>query len=189
MSDPERVVKSMRSAADGDQRGWDALVDEFGAMIRGVARSHRLSDVDAADVTQATWLALVEHVTRINDPARVAGWLATTARREAVRVVRDGKRRVPLRDDVPELESTDAPLGDALIRSERDRALWHGFAQLRPSDQELLKLTMTDPRPAYEDISVALEMPVGSIGPTRQRALERLRRELDRQGSLSLLAA
>jgi DNA-directed RNA polymerase specialized sigma24 family protein len=54
MSDPARVVKSMRSAADGDQRGWDALVDEFGAMIRGVARSHRLSDVDAADVTQAT---------------------------------------------------------------------------------------------------------------------------------------
>ena len=116
-------------------------------------------------MTQATWLALVEHVTAINDPARVAGWLATTARREAVRVLRDGKRRVPFGDDILESESTDAPPGDALIRSERDRALWHGFAQLRPSDQELLKLTMADPRPAYQDISVALGMPVGSIGP------------------------
>ena len=87
----------MRSAADGDQRAWDALVGEFGGMIRGIARSHRLNDADAADVTQTTWLALVEHVTRINDPARVAGWLATTARRESVRVLRDGKRAGPVR--------------------------------------------------------------------------------------------
>jgi RNA polymerase sigma factor (sigma-70 family) len=189
MSDPAQVVTSMRSAANGDQRGWDALVDEFGAMIRGVARSHRLSDADAADVTQTTWLALVEHVNRINDPARVAGWLATTARRESVRVVGDGRRRVPFGDDVPERESTDLRPGEALIRTERDRALWRGFAQLPSSDQELLKLTIADPRPAYEEISVALGMPVGSIGPTRQRALNRLRRELDGQGSLSLLAA
>lgn len=179
----------MRSVTDGDQRGWEALVDEFGAMIRGVARSHRLSDADAADVTQTTWLALVEHVTRINDPARIAGWLATTARRESVRVLRDGKRRVPYGDDVPERESADPDPGDALIRRERGRALWRAFAQLRASDQELLKLTMADPRPAYQDISAALGMPIGSIGPTRQRALERLRRELDLQGSLTLLAA
>lgn len=189
MNDPTHVMRSMRSAADGDQRGWDALVDEFGGMIRGVARSHRLSDADAADVTQTTWLALVEHVTRINDPARIAGWLATTARRESVRVLRDGKRRVPYGDDVPERESTDPEPGDALIRRERERALWRGFAQLRNSDQELLKLTMADARPAYQDISAALGVPIGSIGPTRQRALERLRRELDLQGSLTLLAA
>lgn len=189
MSDATSVVKSMRSAADGDQRGWDALVREFGAMIRGVARSHRLSDADAADVTQTTWLALVEHVTRIDDPARVAGWLATTARRESVRVVRYSKRQVPFGDDAPEQESPDPPPGEALIRSERNRALWQGFAQLRVRDQELLKLTLRDPRPAYEDICVALDMPVGSIGPTRQRALDRLRRELDLQGSLSLLVA
>jgi RNA polymerase sigma factor (sigma-70 family) len=185
----EEVTELVTSAAMGDQSSWDALVEEFGGMIWAVARAHRLRDADAADVAQATWLRLLEHLQQLNDPACVGGWLATTARRECLRVLRGNGRDVLFGDDGPQHESPDVPPGDALLDAERDEALWDGFSCLRASDQALLRLLVADPRPDYNEISAALGMPIGSIGPTRQRALERLRRELDRQGTLTLLTA
>lgn len=185
----EQVAGLVESAASGNQRAWDALVREFGGLVWAVARAHRLGDGDAADVAQATWLRLFEHLHRLNDPTRVGAWLSTTARRECLRVLRDNERRVPFGDDRPEPESPEISPDDALLISERDHALWRSFSRLRASDQALLRLLMADPRPPYEEISAALDMPIGSIGPTRQRALERLRRELDSQGTLNLLTA
>jgi DNA-directed RNA polymerase specialized sigma24 family protein len=75
------------------------------------------------------------------------------------------------------------------LTAERDEALWRAFSQLPKSDQALLRMLMADPRRAYEEASAALKMPVGSIGPTRARALGRLRHQIDREGTLSLLAA
>ncbi|MBV9310654.1 MAG: sigma-70 family RNA polymerase sigma factor [Solirubrobacterales bacterium] len=185
----EQVAGLVESAASGEQRAWDALVREFGGLVWAVTRAHRLGDGDAADVAQATWLRLFEHLHRLNDPSRVGAWLATTARRECLRVLHDNERRIPFGDDGPEPESPEISPGDALLISERDHALWRSFSRLRASDQALLRLLMADPRPPYEEISAALDMPIGSIGPTRQRALERLRRELDSQGTLNLLTA
>lgn len=158
-------------------------------MIWAVARAHRLNDADAADVAQATWLALLEHLGRLHEPGLVGAWLATTARRECLRVLRIGERTLPFGDDAPECESSETPPGDALVIQERDDALWRSFGRLRASDQALLRMLMADPRPPYEEIAAALDMPIGSIGPTRQRALERLRHELASQGSLSLMTA
>jgi RNA polymerase sigma factor (sigma-70 family) len=183
----EQVERLVKSAAGGDQRAWDALVHEFGGLVWAVARAHRLRDADAADVAQATWLRLLEHLHRLNDPARVGAWLATTTRRECLRVLRDNKRRVLFGDDGPEHESRDVSPGDALLITERDDALWRSLSRLRASDQALLRLLMADPRPPYEEISAALNMPIGSIGPTRERALERLRQELVSHGALTLL--
>jgi RNA polymerase sigma factor (sigma-70 family) len=185
----EQVANLVNSAAAGDQRGWDGLVKEFGGMIWAVARAYRLHDADAADVAQATWLKLLQHLRRIKDPARVGAWLATTAGRECLRVLRDGERYLPLADDAPEPQSSQMLPGDALLITERDDALRRGFARLRSSDQALLRLLMTDPPTPYEEISAALDIPIGSIGPTRQRALERLRQELDDQRTLVLLSA
>ena len=176
-------------AARGDQRAWDALIREFSGMIWAVARAHRLHDASAADVAQATWLALLQHLTRLKDPTRVGAWLATTARRECLRVIRDSERSVPFGDEAPEHEARTCLPGDVVLISERDGALWQSFSRLRPSDQALLRLLMADPRPPYEEIAAALDMPIGSIGPTRQRALARLRRELDKQGTLNLMTA
>ena len=184
-----RLARLVHAAAGGDQRAWDALVREFSAMIWAVARAHRLHDANAADVAQATWLRLLEHLTRLKDPARVGAWLATTARRECLRVIREGDRSVLYGDEPPERASVDMPPGDSLLIGERDAALWRGFARLRPSDQALLRLLMADPRPPYDEIAAALDIPIGSIGPTRQRALARLRRELDEQGTLTLMTA
>ena len=183
------VAGLVNSAATGDQHSWDALVQEFGALIWGVARAHRLCGADAADVAQATWLRLLEHLGDLQYPARVGAWLATTARRESLRVLRDPRRYVLPAEDAPERESPDAPPGDALLTAERDQALRRIFARLRASDQGLLRLLIADPRPTYEEISAALDIPIGSIGPTRARALERLRQELDNEGKLTLLVS
>ena len=104
---------------------------------------------------------------------------ATTARRECLRILRERQRQVVTDDDPRQEASTDLPPDTELLTAERDQALWRGFARLRKSDQALLRLLLAEPRPAYEEISAVLDIPIGSIGPTRARALERLRRELD----------
>ena len=183
----ERITHLVDAAGAGDQCAWNRLVAEFGSMIWAIARAHRLGDADAADVSQATWLALFENLRRLNDPSRVGAWLATTARRECLRVLRDSQRRIPFGDDAPEQESHDPSPGEALLTRERDKALRRCFSRLRPTDQALLRLLTADPQPAYEEISAALDMPIGSIGPTRQRALGRLREQLADQQTLSLM--
>lgn len=157
-------------------------------MIWAIARAHRLGDADAADVSQATWVALFRNLRQINDPTRVGAWLATTARRECLHVLRDGERRVLFGSDAPEQPCQEPQPGDALLITERDGALWRAFSRLSQSDQALLRLVVTaDPPPAYEEIAAALDMPIGSIGPTRQRALGRLRRQLEREQTLGLM--
>lgn len=185
---PEDIGRLVRAAGAGDQRAWECLVTEFSGMIWAVARAHRLNDADAADVAQTSWLALLQHIEQLNEPAAVGAWLATTARRECLRVLRTGTRTHPFGDDAPEGEAADPAPGDQLLARERDEALWRSFSQLNPSDQALLRLLLAEPRPAYEEIAAALDMAIGSIGPTRQRALKRLRRQLENHGTRELMA-
>ena len=187
--DDSDVARFVASAAAGDRTGWDALVREFGGLIRAIARAHGLRDACAADVAQATWLKLLEHLDQVREPGRVGAWLATTARRECLRVLRDGTRHRPLEVDALEDKSPDVP-GEELLVAERDRGLWDAFTRLRPSDRALLDmLLVADPRPSYEEISATLDLPIGSIGPTRARALARLRRQLEDDGMLTLMTA
>ncbi len=167
----------VRAAATGDERAWSELVARFEKLVWAVARGHRLSTDDAAEVAQTTWLRLAEHIDRLQDPERVGGWLATTARHESLRVLRGAGRQIPMGDDLPEIGCPDAPPDAELLRGERDGALWRAFSRLPARDQALLRLLVSDPMPSYEEIGAALDMPVGSIGPTRARCLERLRRE------------
>ncbi len=186
-STPRHVRTLMAAAATGDERAWDGLLDRFGSMIWAIARAHRLGDADAADVAQATWTALLTHLGQLKDPDRVGAWLATTARRECLRVLGQARSIVPYGDELPELEAPEPPAIEGLQVDQRDAALWRSFRRLRGADQALLRLLMADPAPSYGEISAALDIPIGSIGPTRARALERLRRELRRDGALALL--
>lgn len=180
LATPDALVAG---AALGDERAWQALVARFGPMLWSITRAYRLGDADAADVTQATWCRLIDHLERLDDPARVGAWLATTARRECLRVLRGARTTVLCGDDLPEPATEDDVPSDRLELAERDEALWRGFGRLRDSDQSLLRLLIAEPAPSYEEISAALSIPVGSIGPTRARALTRLRRELQRLGA------
>jgi RNA polymerase sigma factor (sigma-70 family) len=168
----------VRAAADGDSAAWDELVHRFGQIVWGIARRHGLSAGDAADVAQTTWLRLFENLDRIEFPDRVAGWLATTARRESLLVLRNNGRQVPAGDDaasdLPELGSE--AVDRRLLVSERNRELWAAFERLPRRCQLMLFLLNGDPPLSYEELSTALQMPIGSIGPTRGRCLECLRR-------------
>ena len=145
--------------------------------MRAVCRSHRLSDSDAADVEQTTWLRLLEHVGRLERPERVGAWLTTTARRECLAVLRGGLREVP--SDPSELEPVcSAPRAEArLLAAERGAALWKALGCLPPRSRRLLLLTSVEPAPSYEELGRVLQMPVGSIGPTRGRCLRRLQQD------------
>jgi RNA polymerase sigma factor (sigma-70 family) len=169
------VGQLVRAAAGGDQAAWNRLVERFNGLVWSVARAHRLAGADASDVVQTTWLRLVENLDRLQDPERVGAWLATTARRECLRTLRLSARHVPTETELLPDPGTDAPLDAALLANERDRALWTAFGGLSERCQMLLRILVADPPPSYEEVGEVLDMPIGSIGPTRQRCLERLR--------------
>jgi len=171
------VAVLVRAAAAGDERAWSALVDRFSKLVWAIARNHRLGADDAAEVSQTTWLRLAEHIDRLQDPSKVGGWLATTARHESLRVLRGAGRQIPMGDDMPEPDRPAPSIDEELLRNERDRMLWQAFSRLPARDQALLRLLISDPMPSYDEIGAAMGMPVGSVGPTRARCLERLRRE------------
>lgn len=182
---PGQIATLVHAAADGDQNAWDAIVAQFQGLVWATVRSYRLGDAESADVVQTCWLRLVEHLGGLREPERLGGWLATTARRECLRCLRTAGRSIPVDDDaVFDRAVPDAGPGlDAdLLRDERDTGLWRAFGRISDRCQRLLRVLSADPAPSYEDISEAFEMPIGSIGPTRQRCLDRLRTELVAEG-------
>lgn len=176
--DHSDVAALVIRAAAADREAWDALVDRFSPMVWAIARGHRLSAADAADVSQTTWLRLVENLSRLSQPERVGAWLATTARRESLRVIRLAGRQIPNGEDLDLLPDPvpAAPHDQHLISTERSEAISELVCQLPVRSQLLLRLLSADMPLSYRDIGEALDMPIGSIGPTRARALERLRR-------------
>lgn len=178
MADDDAVRGLMGRAAEGDAAAWDALVTRYQGLVWSVARAHGLYGHDAADVAQTTWLRLVEHLDRIRDPARVGSWLATTARHESLRVLRRRGREQPVEVDdyvLPPPAGGDSEPELAALTGERDELLQEALQTLPPRCQRLLRVLMADPPPSYREVGAALNMPVGSIGPTRARCLACLR--------------
>jgi RNA polymerase sigma factor (sigma-70 family) len=178
---PGEVTRLLRRAADGDERAWDALVGRFERLVWAVVRAHRLNGADAPDAVQATWVKLVEHLDSVQEPERLGAWLATTARRECLRILRKAQREIPASHaeeqlDTPQEDDFDGNLGDV----GRADALWVAFQRLSPRGQALLRMLAAEPQPSYREISAALGIPIGSIGPTRGRALSQLRFEVER---------
>jgi RNA polymerase sigma factor (sigma-70 family) len=124
---------------------------------------------------QTTWLRLVEHLDRLREPEWVGAWLATTARHECLRLIRRGAREVAVSDMAGFDEGSDASIDRAVLSSERDAVLWRAFGRLGERCQALLRILMADAPPSYQEVAAALGMPIGAIGPTRRRCLERLR--------------
>lgn len=194
--EPDEVGVLVRAAASGDSAAWKAIVERFSGLVWAITRGYRLSAADAADVFQTTWLRLAEHLDRLANPERVGAWLATTARRESLRIARTSTRTVPADDTTlvglghvehhsPEQEVLDAE--QAMLDSERARQLWRAFRELSARCQQLLRVLMATPAPSYAEVGAALGMPVGSIGPSRARCLDRLRKMMTGNVSAPLL--
>ena len=189
---PEQAARLVAAAAAGDAAAWKEIVESFSGLVWSVARGYRLSHADAADVFQTVWLRLAEHLARIRDPGQVGAWLATTARHESLRVAR-GSSRVILTDRAELLDSgrpDDHSPEQAVLDAEQaafdsDRAarLWRALAELPARCQKLLRVLTATPPPSYAEVAAALDIPVGSIGPTRARCLQHLRRRLAGQVS------
>jgi RNA polymerase sigma factor (sigma-70 family) len=179
----------VRAAAAADEAAWRDLVARYSGLVWSVARAHRLADADAADVAQTTWMRLVEHVGRLEDPSRVGVWLATTARHECLRTLSRAARQIPSGDRLPDGPCGAPDLDARLLRDERDATLRRALAALAPRDQALLRMLAAEPPATYGEISAALGMQVGSVGPVRRRCLQRLQRQRERLDSADAAAA
>src|SRR5262245_29454689 len=172
----------VRNAAAGDRWAWERLVDKYSRLIWAMTRDFKLAESDAADIVQATWLRLLEHIDRIEHPDRLGSWLATTARHECLRQVTAAKRVTPVQHDDMSFSSAVAhepDIDERLLAEERAQAVREAVSVLPSRSQQLLELLMADPPVPYTEISSQLGLPIGSIGPTRGRCLERLRILLD----------
>ena len=180
--DKNEVAAMVRRATDGDRTAWERIVEDFSGLLWAVCRCYGLDHADSAEVVQTTWLRLLENLGRLREPEHLGGWLATTARREALRLHRLQGR---------ELVTDDDASFDRDPSGRRGRSVRRGAAGQRPGSPAVARL-----RRAAGALSAAaahagrrplrptprwpptLDMPIGSIGPTRARCLERLRRLL-----------
>ena len=179
MRDDPSVTALVCRVRDGDQVAWDELIERYSPLVWSICVRYQRARPDIDDVGQSVWLLLVEQIGRLREPAALPGWLATTTRRECLRILRAARRpdqvELPPEGQMPS-DPDAAMIEQEIIVAERDAALRAAFAELPPSCHELLSMLMSDPPCAYADISATLGIPVGSIGPTRARCLNRLRR-------------
>jgi RNA polymerase sigma factor (sigma-70 family) len=168
---------------DGDPGALDDLVRLLSPMLWQVVRASGVDRTTAEDVVQTTWLALVRSGETISEPRAVAGWLCTSARREAWRVARQSTRQQPVEEEAIARRLPDEPAPEGQVVLDDDNArLWASLGRLTERCQQLLRIVAAEPRPDYSMIATQLDMPVGSIGPTRGRCLDKLRRELAQAG-------
>lgn len=174
------LSSTVRRVREGDLTAWEEIIDRSSGLVWAITRAHKLTQVEAADVVQTTWLRLVESIDRIQDPERLGAWLATVARRECLRAIRLRPGADRLFEKLPD-ESRNLLLG-----SEGDPALQRAFASISPRCQALLLMSTSSDVTGNEEIAAALEMPVGAIRPMRARCLDQLRRAIEREkGSMS----
>ena len=167
MHEPRDPAELLKAAAEDDQTAWDQLESRFGPRMWAVARACGLNEADAADAVQGAWLRLLEHLHSIREPALVGAWLATTTRREALLLV----RKTP---PAAGFELGDAPdPASAVLEADGNRLLWQTVSALQEPCRTLLHLVATDL--GSRQMALRLGVPVGSVGPTRARCLEKLR--------------
>ena len=163
-------------ARNGEKQAWDELVDRYAPLIWSICRRYRLGRADAEDAGQSVWMQLAGQLASPRDPAALAGWLATTTQRECGRVLRAARNQeAPAHS--PEIPDTTTGAAESeLLMAERHAALREAFTHLPPGSRQLIAMLIQDPPVPYAEISAKLGIPVGSIGPSRSRCLDMLRR-------------
>jgi RNA polymerase sigma factor (sigma-70 family) len=175
--EPSDLTEILRGVAAGDRDAWEWTIRRFTGTVLAVCRRHRMTLEESADVAQLTWLRLFTHAHQIRDPRGFAGWLATTASRECLAILRRERREIPLGErDIPAAEETD--IDARLDEARHRRVLRQSIQLLRRRERVLVEVLLEPEQPSYADISRRLGMPIGAIGPVRQRALRNLRRQL-----------
>jgi RNA polymerase sigma factor (sigma-70 family) len=167
----------LRAARAGDERAWGLLVARYHAIIKGVARRHRLSAADQDEVVQRTWLRLLERGESVREPAAIGAWLVTVARHECLRLLAAAKRHVLVEDPRCPDAADPATVEDEAIAATRAEALHAALGRLPAHQERVLRALVAAPELDYQQLGARLGMPRGSIGPTRARGLARLRND------------
>jgi len=176
------------SAREGDPAAWELLLREYAGMLSATARRYRLNDAQAADAVQTTWLRLLEHIDDVREPERLPGWLATTARRICLQAAKEADLCGSVDDSNGREPAVSAADDDhsgpeaAVLRDEQVSLVREALAELPERQRHLMELVMSSPAPSYHEIASRLDMPVGSIGPTRARVLAKMRVRLVAMG-------
>jgi RNA polymerase sigma factor (sigma-70 family) len=174
------------AASKGDDDAWEQIIARYESLINAICRRHRLASHDAHDVSQYVWMQLVRHVNKLRDPRALCGWISATATHRCYEILRTYKRSVSvdplaigsldLVDSAAKRTDSESLFGidDDLLRAEQRRALRQALADLTETQQQLLLFLVADPPVPYCEISRRMNLPVGSIGPTRARLLRKL---------------
>ena len=176
MRDDPSVVALVARAAGDDPGAWNELVERYAPLVWAICTRYELSSHDSEDVGQTVWLLLVEQLGKLREPAALPGWLATTTKRECLRVVTAGHRsdRLTSLDDALQFVD-DVVIDEEILMAERNAGLRVALAELPPRCRRLMSMLLSDPPCSYSEISATLQIAMGSIGPQRARCLERLR--------------
>ena len=176
VSDPP-FAPVANAAAAGDRVAWDEIVRRFDPMLRGVVRRFRLQASDIDDVVQTTWLLAFCHLENLDDPAAIGRWMIVVARREALRTLQRGVHEVMTDEPVPPIVNDASTPETVALERERATAVTTAVRRLSGRQRDVLDAMLRRPDRSYNDLSVELGIPIGSIGPTRDRALVRLRQD------------
>lgn len=178
------VAELLRLVGQGDAAAWKEIVRRYGGVVFAAVRSFRLQEADVLDAVQMTWLRLAENAHRVRDPQRLGGWLTTTARREAMRILRHQTKHTLIPAEAMAERAADLAGGpeQRLIGRETEQILNELVAELAPSRRTLLRALFSDNPRRYRDVARTLGIPAGGIGPTRARALRQLQVRLDQLG-------
>ena len=174
------------AARKGDEDAWEEIITRYQSLINSISRRHRLAAYDAHDVSQYVWMQLVGHIDRLRQPLALSGWISATTTHRCYEVLRARKRSLsvdPLAIGSLDLFNTTARrmgseglsgVDDDLLRAEQRRAVRQALAELPETQQQLLLMLVADPPIPYCEISRRMNLPIGSIGPTRARLLKKL---------------
>jgi RNA polymerase sigma factor (sigma-70 family) len=176
--DGGQIADLLLRARANDQRAIAEIVGRCTPMLRALARRYVApSDVD--DVVQDVWVTFVQHLDRIHEPAATRGWLVQVLIHTACRAQSRARRSVPTAGvgERAAHDDTEAAALHGVWCGELRRRLMPALRTLRPDDRRLVILLAGERQPDYRSVSRLVNRPIGSIGPTRQRALHRLRRQ------------
>ncbi len=179
---PSEIAVLLLAARDGDKSAWAEIMVRYGRLVSATVRSYRLQDADALDAIQMTWLRLLANGRQIQDPDRLGSWLATTARRECLAILRRSKRIAYREETLDSLADSSVGPEQRVLAGEAVTAVRGMVAELPTRGRVLLRALFSDSPQPYAEIALTMGIPIGSVGPTRARVLRQLRRMLDERG-------
>jgi RNA polymerase sigma factor (sigma-70 family) len=170
------VTALLESAAQGVESAWREIIERYSSLVAAVCGRYGLTGADVEDVSGEVWLLLVANLRTIRNSEALPGWLTTTTRNQCLLLLRHKKRHLPSDHEIAAETGLQAEAEASLLVRERRDAVRHAVARLPERERKLLSMLFSDPPTPYATISSVLGMPIGAIGPTRQRCLARMRR-------------